>query len=478
MNSIGEYDGAMFSLSRITAPCAEDESNLPDYARLPLPVHAQSNYQLSRLRIQGINIDMVNTGAKGPFGWIDGGAVDMDCYIVSPPPEHLDERTIVLDSLATDDLSLEKWSSDMDEIREKLVEGVFQPLRAKLRDELRDRQSVLQMRLNQLSSLELDDLFENMTAEEIMALEEGRQDLTAAVDDKVVAEEGRQDLTAAVEERRQDVNASVEEEAAVEPVAVVTAIDSDAQSLDINAEERPHVPSILFLIKLRLNNLHASIPTNPSSELSFIPQTLIRPVVAYLNAQTIRGRKTSTPPLLLSFQLPISNFNGAWTFYQCEWMAKMEETVGATLARMVLGAYQQMSQQARRSVEKKEHHSTDPTTTNNTNSAKNDHTGTPPYQNASWMNWIWHSSTHSPQIPPTPHHGNTDPVPDDTQTRTRLVTRVGWWSLQEMSRAAMSTWDWVQHRPVQTCTRTQDPFSEVYNEIVWSSSPTSRKKPD
>ena len=60
---VGEYDGSIFTLTKII--------NDPDY-------------QTFKLRIPNLSIDMINTGATGPFGWITNGFVDVDFMISIP----------------------------------------------------------------------------------------------------------------------------------------------------------------------------------------------------------------------------------------------------------------------------------------------------------------------------------------------------------------------------------------------------------
>lgn len=408
----GEYDGAMFSLTKVLSAPQSLPFTILDQQHL-------SSSHISKFRVNGINIDMLNTGAKGPFGWIDRGTADIDCYIVFPPVfsltaaiaegvEQHPAHHFMLEP-ADDGISLENMSAEMEEIRVKMLDEVVEPMKQKLLEELRDRQRLLQMRLSQLGNLEINALFKKHER-----------------DVKTVPSEDLDDL------------------------------DEEPEEI-----ESPIVPIVQFQVDLTFHNIHASIPASSSETLSFIPQTLIRPIVAYLNAQPLatRGRKTSTPPLILRFALPYTNFYGAWSVYQCELMQKIEETVGLNVARGVVGQYGSY-------IGRRPDVSSKDTTVKEESIATSDSQEEP--ETMSW--WAWLMSPFVLSKPST--QTSTDAQkPQETgisEAGPRILARVGWWSLQQVSKSIMDALNWLQSDSDSVGRASLDPFSNVYNEMMWS----------
>lgn len=80
-NMSGTYDNSLFTIH----PRQLEEVTSTDFERKngePNPWN-----KVNRLRVDGVNIDHLNTGMEGPFGWIESGNVDMTADVMLPPDE-------------------------------------------------------------------------------------------------------------------------------------------------------------------------------------------------------------------------------------------------------------------------------------------------------------------------------------------------------------------------------------------------------
>jgi distribution and morphology protein 31 len=80
---VGLFDGCLFSVHR----AQRDEADMFVAAVDVDSDHEQGKIrkrQVSHLRIDGVNIEHLNAGVSGPFGWITSGTVDMSAHICFP----------------------------------------------------------------------------------------------------------------------------------------------------------------------------------------------------------------------------------------------------------------------------------------------------------------------------------------------------------------------------------------------------------
>ncbi|KAJ1554040.1 Mitochondrial distribution and morphology protein 31, mitochondrial precursor [Nowakowskiella sp. JEL0078] len=97
---------------------------------------------------------------------------------------------------------------------------------------------------------------------------------------------------------------------------------------DLNAKIREIRPSLLMLCDVRLNNLKATIPlVNP--HISYLNNAMIRPVVAYMNANRI------SIPITFGAEIDMGNFDGAWDVYAAGMVDVFSEQVGMALTQLV-----------------------------------------------------------------------------------------------------------------------------------------------
>lgn len=81
----GSYDGSLFTIhkkQRFNEFSSNDNGN------------SLENYKLQRLRCDSLNIDHLNTGLEGPFGWITKGKVDMIGDLLIPIEDNYDLLSI------------------------------------------------------------------------------------------------------------------------------------------------------------------------------------------------------------------------------------------------------------------------------------------------------------------------------------------------------------------------------------------------
>lgn len=106
------------------------------------------------------------------------------------------------------------------------------------------------------------------------------------------------------------------------------------------------VDQISFFVELKLHHILAEVP---ESGIDINP-ALIRPVVAYLNAQPsmVRGRKSKTPPIQALFRIPLTEFDGAWTVYQTGFLDRMSKSLFESLEAMIRGRYLHYQRRSRR----------------------------------------------------------------------------------------------------------------------------------
>lgn len=73
---LGAYDGALFTIHK--------KQRMVDFQHLAKPAEASPWARVLRLRVDSLNVDHLNTGLEGPFGWITQGWVDMEADFMVP----------------------------------------------------------------------------------------------------------------------------------------------------------------------------------------------------------------------------------------------------------------------------------------------------------------------------------------------------------------------------------------------------------
>jgi distribution and morphology protein 31 len=391
----GELDGCLFSL---TKPHQVKSKQHVHEVEVDNSATADSVQRISRLKLSGVNVDMLNYGATGPFKWITGGTVDIDAYLVIPEPSQRDEDD--QSYLVEGDL-LEKLSQEIDEIRSRLMDEL-QPVKEKLLIELREKQDILQAVLSNYKQLRLVALLK-----EEMEKERSQR------------------------KQASDASTSAQDSSDFEKAApVVNSADGpqDSDSTTTMQLLTNTIPNLTMYIDLHFNNLRTSVPAS-STDLSYLNSTLIRPIVAFMNAQP-----RSTIPISIRVKVPLHQFDGAWTIYQCRMIDYISSAIGIAFADLVRFEYSQYIRTG---------------TSGNRPSGEGG------------------------------EGGDGDGSNSEKERRgLRLVWKLGWWGIQSASRGIVGMWEWVNQSSVHgyetgaggasVATGNENGYDDVYSEFVWS----------
>ncbi|KAI1470117.1 mitochondrial distribution and morphology proteins-domain-containing protein [Daldinia caldariorum] len=220
----------------------------------------------SRIRIDGLKIDHLNRGVEGPFGWIYEGNVDIVADIRFP---------------ADDDDGITKVMADF---YERLEEAVTSNRYIHILDLDKSR------RYEKTISNDPSDFQSNETPTEIDT-------------DSTTAEHA--------------LNSSPTQAASTSPPTPNTS----------TSDEDP--PRYLVMdVRIHLNDVKATVPVF-TSNLSYVNQALVRPIVAYINA------KRTYIPINCRIVKRVSDFDGAWTIYECGLMDDASAEMYTAFARDV-----------------------------------------------------------------------------------------------------------------------------------------------
>ncbi|KAJ1543691.1 Mitochondrial distribution and morphology protein 31, mitochondrial precursor [Cladochytrium tenue] len=293
---VGTFDDCLFSIHRAQDPeflpeAHKGEQKNPHWAKM-----------VGHLKISGVPIEHMNTGVTGPFGWITSGSVDLDFHIFIP--QTTDGRLLGL---------------IRDEI-EEIKEGAIDKLDGMLRD---------------LGAVEVAE-----DGAGILELRTGRDRgrYAQSVEDIIRAE----GIISSPTFRRARLGAPGYGEAAAQTANARSAIDlarypRSPQSRPVPVPPAPDggPPRVYFHCNVALNDLRASVPLT-SPHISYLSNALIRPIVAYMNAHRTKI------PLAVDGKLPLSNFDGAWTFHSAGLIDLIGEEIGRAVTMRVLDERERM----------------------------------------------------------------------------------------------------------------------------------------
>ncbi|KAI1078286.1 mitochondrial distribution and morphology proteins-domain-containing protein [Whalleya microplaca] len=224
--------------------------------------------KFSRIRIDGLKIGHLNRGVEGPFGWIYEGNVDIVADIRFP---------------ADDDAGIAKV---MSEFYDKLEEAVTSNRYLRILDDPPRRRRNEEVIFNAPNHLQTDE---------------------------------------APDEANVNTNSTAAAEPATEDSSAAAAIIPPPSS----SEDDGTPPRYLVMdLRIHLNDVKATVPVFRSN-LSYVNQALVRPIVAYINA------KRTYIPIGCRIVKRASDFDGAWTIYDCGLMDDASAEVYAAFARDV-----------------------------------------------------------------------------------------------------------------------------------------------
>lgn len=202
--------------------------------------------KFSRMRVDGLRIDHLNSGVEGPFGWIYDGTVDIVTDVMFPadPEQGITQVMTEFYDKLEDAVTSNRY---YDKIEQAMASGRYLHILKELKEE---------------------------------ALVKARRD-----------------------------SSEDEEEGETEPTV----------------DDRGY---LVMDMRINLNNVKAAVPLF-TSDMSYINQAMVRPIVAYINA------KKTYIPINCRVVKRLSDFDGSWTFYDCGMMNDMSAETYEAFARDV-----------------------------------------------------------------------------------------------------------------------------------------------
>ncbi|TPX38470.1 hypothetical protein SeLEV6574_g07772 [Synchytrium endobioticum] len=290
---VGTFDGCLFSVHKPQTKKG-DKDNEEDVLN-----SSRSRWaKMSHFKINGVPIQHLNQGAEGPFGWITGGTLDMDVRVLIPQ--------------VTDHTVLAVLKEEIQELRVKALE-------------LGDKA---------VSSIEGVIRVPIQYDTHRTGYHHG-MDVSISSIVKGDESHGRK--------HSGDLDQLIMMHDVVTPAPRILSADNAGTSADYGEHAAKYTdipftpppppnpdgpPYIRFFFDVRLNDLRASVPL-VSPELSYLNSALVRPVVAYMNAN-----RTITP-MVFGVQVDLNNFDGAWTIYSAGLAEVLAEEVGRCFTHLV-----------------------------------------------------------------------------------------------------------------------------------------------
>jgi len=94
-NVNGSYDGSLFAIHNLQKK--DDFEGVVDNSPIPSTPNSSSISwrRVTRFRVDNLNLDHLNEGVEGPFGWIHSGSVDMIADVMSPEENQFNVSEVV-----------------------------------------------------------------------------------------------------------------------------------------------------------------------------------------------------------------------------------------------------------------------------------------------------------------------------------------------------------------------------------------------
>lgn len=221
----------------------------------------------SRIRIDGLNIDHLNRGVEGPFGWIHEGNIDIVADVMLP--------------------------NDTSGSVVKALSDVYDRVGAKV---------------SQSSFLEAFPM------------------------PTLVADAGREGPSGQAQAPAVPSDSNAAHADAIDHFSEAQAVTAETHTAHPKAAAVPTnvCPPVIFDLRLTFTNLHATIPLF-TSDLSYVSNALIRPIVAYINS-----KRHTYIPLTCRVVKPLPEFDGSWTIYDSGLVEDASREVYEAFARDVL----------------------------------------------------------------------------------------------------------------------------------------------
>ncbi|KAH6579529.1 hypothetical protein BASA61_010162 [Batrachochytrium salamandrivorans] len=293
---VGMYDNCLFSVHR--------SQSLDVFRDTP------GNFsKVSHLKMSAVPIDHLKVGATGPFSWITRGTVDLDLHVLIP-------------RLSSDDDVFDQLFDELDGIREVAIDKIEEAISTHP-----ERQEILERHAHgkQQNRQTLHQRFPDLG------------DKHQSTHNNAFTLNHRQSSNRSGDVRHYGTQYSRNTHTKAPSFGELhKMLDGDGNTISQGTTgiqipgsfSALTTPDVVLHWRIKLNDLKASVPIlNP--HLSYMSNTLIRPVVAYINSN-----RTSLP-LASSAKMDVNNFNGAWDIYAAGLVDVLSEETGRALSRLV-----------------------------------------------------------------------------------------------------------------------------------------------
>ncbi|KAJ3095299.1 Mitochondrial distribution and morphology protein 31, mitochondrial precursor [Phlyctochytrium planicorne] len=238
--------------------------------------------KMRHLKINNFPIDHLNTGVTGPFGWISSGTLDVDFHLFIPK--------------TNDDDLLHLLMSEFENIKDSAMGTI---------EEIIMRHPESANRIGGVVSNASDYPTE---IKQILRYRHPSLEFPAL--------------------KRATIHAPLEPRYYPQRFAMAPRNGPKKEPIP-KLKGEIDKPSLLMHCSVSLNDLRASVPlTTPY--IGYMSNALIRPVVAYMNANRTRI------PLSFWVKTDLNNFDGAWTFHSAGMVDMFGEEIGRAVADIVL----------------------------------------------------------------------------------------------------------------------------------------------
>lgn len=271
----GSYDGSLFTIHprQIHGISSAGERRQDEFG------DSSVWKKFSRLRIDGLKIDHLNRGVEGPFGWIYEGNVDIVADVMFPTdPEEGIGKVVA-------------------EFYDKMEEAV--------------------------TSNRYIQILDHTTTGRNRKREPKREPDTIDTSTSGVF----------ISNNPNDINtpqySSPLEEAISTPSSLTATTAAEKAEAELVEDEE--TPSYLVMdMRIHLNDVRAAVPLFNNPHISYVNQALVRPIVAYINA------KRTYIPITCRIVKRLTDFDGAWTVWDCGLMDDTSAEVYSAFARDVV----------------------------------------------------------------------------------------------------------------------------------------------
>ncbi|KAJ8329885.1 hypothetical protein BDV3_004057 [Batrachochytrium dendrobatidis] len=290
---VGMYDNCLFSVHR--------SQSLDVFRDTP------GNFdKVSHLKMSSVPIDHLKVGATGPISWLTRGTVDLDLHVLIP-------------RITTNDDVFDQLFDELDGIREVAIDKIEEVIAAHP-----ERQEIL----------------DKHSQWKDQKLQPRHHDLVSGVSHDLNPTVVVRNVPKTISNHHKDIRYYDTQYSNATPSQKPSAYDSQTEQKEsrpiyTNGVVNLGLPmpksenaNVILHWRVKLNDLKAYVPlSNP--HLSYMSSALIRPVVAYMNAN-----RTSLP-LASSAKMDINNFNGAWDIFSAGLVDVLSEETGRALSNLV-----------------------------------------------------------------------------------------------------------------------------------------------